>query len=102
MRSADAKVVIGQTGPEPIRLEYAASVTPGWRPTILQARHLCLLTAGVSVLLGLIVPEDIGSGRVILNPLRILMVGALYSAVAIYVALRIFEDRRSPFWSRVA
>ena len=81
-------------------LEYASRSTARVRPWNVVARRACAATAVAATLLGLIVPEDLGSGAFILNPLRVVAVCLVFLCAALYAALRIYKEEHVPHWAR--
>ncbi|CAN5633443.1 hypothetical protein BH09PLA1_BH09PLA1_06500 [soil metagenome] len=77
---------------QPTVLQYA---TPPPRRPLREAvapRHLAW-AAGIVAALSLIAPLDIGSGRVIVNPLRVLGCAAAVACVIVYAIMRLRQDR---------
>lgn len=60
------------------------------------------MTAAVSLVTGLLVPENIGANFFELNPARGLAVATLLLAVAAFIAVRIVEEPNVPSWLRAA
>ncbi len=77
---------------QPTVLQYATPPPRRSLREVVAPRHLAQ-AAGIIAGLSLLAPLDIGSGRVIVNPLRVLGCAAAVACVILCAIMRLWEDR---------